>query len=176
MKTLPGVVLALVLLFAGGLIAKQWFPTVVEVPGVPIIHTDTIRIEHFNLDTIIEYRDRVITDTVTLTHQVVLSDPVLIPCPDLPRIRGITRLTAGQGFDDTTYVSIVDLEATGREIAVQRSVEKLYTPGPLLYAEPGRYDFGTWPQVEPECGFWCQARWLLIGAAGGALAWELARE
>ena len=176
MKYLPygaAVVFAVLLAF----VVRQAFPIVVTVPGVPIIKTDTFRVEHFNLDTIIVYRDRVITDTVTLTHEVIISDPVMVPCPDLPRIRGITRLTAGQGFDDTTMVALVDVWAQDGQIAIQDQVQKLYTPGPLLYIEasdPVRYDFGTWP-VTKECGFWCKAQWFGLGLAGGVVAWEIAR-
>lgn len=170
----------LLLVLLAGFGVRMLWPVTIEVPGIPVIVTDTVPAKP---EVIIEYvdrviyRDRVVTDTIPLTHEVVISEPVLIPCPDLPRIRGITHVSAGQGFDDTTRVSLVDLEATGRQIAVQRSIEKLYTPGPLTYleaSEPLRADFGTWAQPDP-CGFWCRLTWFGIGAAGGALAWELAR-
>ena len=173
MKYVPWIAFA-VLLAIG---VRAAFPIVNTVPGIPIIVTDTIIVNHFDVDTIIEIREHVITDTVTLTRQVVISDPVYLPCPDFPRTRGITRLTVGESHGDTTLVSVVDLQGAGSDIAVQRSVEKLYTPGPLLYLEasdPVRYDFGTF--TEPDtCGFGCKLLWYLGGVGTGAVVWELAR-
>ena len=167
--------LALVVLVA--LVVRVAFPKVVTLPGVPIITTDTIIVDHFDVDTIIEVRTRTITDTVTLTHSVLISEPVYIAPPDLPRTRGITRLTVGESHGDTTLVSIVDLWGDGTQIGVQESVEKLYTPGPLLYLEasdPMRYDFGTFTEPE-QCGFGCKMLWAAGGLAPGVIVWELAR-
>ena len=176
MKYLPYVAAAVFAVLVA-FVVRQAFPVVVNVPGIPTIVTDTQYVDRFDIDTIIEYRDRLITDTVTLTHEVIISRPTLVPCPDLPRMRGITRLTAGQGYDDTTMVALVDIWAEGQQIATQSSVEKLYTPGPLLYIEasdPVRYDFGQWP-AQNECGFWCKAQWFGLGLAGGVVVWEIAR-
>ena len=161
------------------LVVRSAFPKVETVPGVPIIVTDTVMVDHIIVETITRdmWRDRVTTDTVTLTHEVIISEPVYFPAPELPHIRGITHLSVAERHGDTTLVGVVDLQGAGTQIAVQRSVEKLYTPGPLLYLEasdPIRYDFGTFTEPDP-CGFGCKMLWAAGGLAAGVIAWELAR-
>ena len=169
--------LALVLLVAIG--TRLLFPVQVTVPGIPTIVTDTQYVEHVIVEQRIKelWRERVITDTVNLTTEVVISDPVYFPAPELPRIRGITHLSVAETYGDTTEVAVLDVQAAGSDIAVQRSVEKLYTPGPLLYLEasdPIRYDFGTFTEPDP-CGFGCRMLWAAGGMAAGVIVWELAR-
>lgn len=159
--------------------ARAVFPKVVTVPGIPVIVTDTQYVDRVVIEEVerVIWRDRVTTDTVRLVHEVLISQPVYVPGPELPRTRGITRLSVGESHGDTTTVAYVDMWGDGAETAVQRSVEKLFTPGPLLYLEasdPVRADFGTFEQSE-SCGFGCKMLWAAGGLAAGIVVWELAR-
>lgn len=175
MKIVLKLAQVVVLLAAGFMLARKLFPVI--VPGIPIIVTDTVFVDHFDVDTIIEVREHVITDTFNIIHEVTISEPVYMPLPDMPRMRGVTRVEVGQNAGDTTLVSIVDIWPDSGQVATQAFIQKLYTPGPLLYLEasdPMRYDFGTFPESD-SCGLGCKLLWYGAGLASGVVVWELAR-
>lgn len=177
MKT-QTVLLAVLAAILGGLVARELWPNTETVIRQGPTVTDTLYVDRLEVDTIIEVREIVTSDTVRIPYTVILSDPQTYDCPNLPRIRGITRVAAGQGFDDTTKVSVVDVWADGRQIAVQQSVEKWWTPGSITYLEasdPLRVDFEPWPDAEDTCGFGCKLLWYAVGVGSGMVVWELAR-
>jgi len=177
MKYVPwiaGLVIAL-------LIGRNVFPrerVVTEYVQGPTV-TDTIYVRELQVDTLVRYRDRVLSDTVRIPYEVIISDPVVIACPDLPPQRGITRLEAGHSLD-TADVALFDLRHNGTALTRTQEVQRLWVPPGqyLTYLEasdPLRVDFQPFPKQPSGCGFWCRAQWLLGGVAVGVVGWELAR-
>lgn len=177
MKWLPyaaGLVLAL-------LVGRNVFPrteTITEYVQGPTV-TDTVHVPRLEIEQYVVTRERVLSDTVRVPYEVIISDPVTIPCPDLPPQRGITRLEAGHSLD-TASVALFDLRGNGVDLTRTQEVQRLWIPPGqyLTYIEatdPLRVDFQPFPKQPESCGFWCRAQWALGGVAVGVIGWELAR-
>lgn len=129
-KILRWVGVGVALLVAGGVIARLAFPKVEEVQ-LPA-ETDTVTVTEPQVDSIVRevvrWRERVTTDTVTVTTTRYETDTVYLAT--LPPRWYLAEASIGARGDTSTY-SLVWLEADSTGVRRRKAVERQVTLGPV---------------------------------------------
>lgn len=174
MKT--GWITPLVFLLIGFVLARVLIgsepPETIVLPSKPdtVVVTDTVLREI--QDTIFRTRvaEVMTTDTVNLTDTVYVT--ALRPVERLDRLF-MDSITVGREAGDATIVAGTRVVADSQGVARQDFLERFVTLGPLRSAIVDttgfRLDFGEFPRKADSCGFFCQARIGVFGAALGFL-------